>query len=319
MSLRVGVVMDPIGQIKPIKDTTLAMLLEARRRNWEIRYMELPDLFLRDGQCLASHRALDVKDSLTDWFDLGDAEVGPLGEMDVVLMRKDPPFNMDYIYATYLLERAEHGGALVVNQPAALRDVSEKAYTAWFPQCCPPTLVTGNITRLRDFLEEQSDIIVKPLDGMGGTSVYRIVRGDVNTSVILESLTLDGRRYVMAQRYLPEIAEGDKRILLIDGEPFPYALARLPAAGETRANLAAGGRGEGRALTERDRWICSEVGPVMKKKGLIFVGLDVIGNYLTEINVTSPTCVRELDRAYDANISAILMDCIQARLAHRSP
>lgn len=318
MSLRVGVVMDPISRIKPVKDTTLAMLLEARRRNWEIRYMELPDLFLRDGQCLASHRALDVKDSLTDWFTLGAAEIGLLGEMDVVLMRKDPPFNMDYIYATYLLERAEHAGAVVVNQPASLRDVSEKAYTAWFPQCCPPTLVTGNLGRLRDFLNEQEDIIVKPLDGMGGASVYRIASGDVNTSVILESITLGGQRYVMAQRYLPEISEGDKRILLIDGEPFPYALARLPAAGETRANLAVGGRGEGRPLTERDRWICSEVGPVMKEKGLMFVGLDVIGDYLTEINVTSPTCVRELDGEYDANISAILMDCIEAKLSGRS-
>ena len=317
MSLRVGVVMDPISQIKPVKDTTLAMLLEVRRRNWELRYMELPDLFLRDGRCLASHRALDVKDSLTDWFTLGDAEIGPLAEMDVVLMRKDPPFNMDYIYATYLLERAEHAGAVVVNQPAGLRDVSEKAYTAWFPQCCPPTLVTGNIGRLRDFLDEQRDIIVKPLDGMGGTSVYRIARGDVNTSVILESITLGGQRYVMAQRYLPEISNGDKRILLIDGEPFPYALARLPAAGETRANLAVGGRGEGRPLTERDRWICSEVGPVMKEKGLMFVGLDVIGDYLTEINVTSPTCVRELDREYDTRISAILMDSIEAKLADR--
>lgn len=317
MSLRVGVVMDPISQIKPVKDTTLAMLLEVRRRNWELRYMELPDLFLRDGRCLASHRALDVKDSLTDWFTLGDTEIGPLAEMDVVLMRKDPPFNMDYIYATYLLERAEHAGAVVVNQPAGLRDVSEKAYTAWFPQCCPPTLVTGNIGRLRDFLDEQRDIIVKPLDGMGGTSVYRIARGDVNTSVILESITLGGQRYVMAQRYLPEISNGDKRILLIDGEPFPYALARLPVAGETRANLAVGGRGEGRPLTERDRWICSEVGPVMKEKGLMFVGLDVIGDYLTEINVTSPTCVRELDREYDTRISAILMDSIEAKLADR--
>ncbi len=310
MVLTVGVIMDPIDHIKPAKDTTLAMLLECQRRGWNLRYMELEDLFLRDGQALARQRALRVADSLSDWFELGEAQEGPLTQMDVILMRKDPPFNMQYIYATYLLERAEHAGVLVVNRPASLRDVSEKAYTAWFAQCCPPTLISADMRRLRDFLSEQEDIVVKPLDGMGGMSVFRIRQGDVNTSVILETITERGTRFVMAQRYLPQIVEGDKRILLIDGEPVPYALARIPAAGEARGNLAAGGHGEGRPLTERDRWICAQVGPVMRDKGLYFVGLDVIGDYLTEINVTSPTCARELDHQYGLNIAGMLMDRI---------
>lgn len=310
MVLTVGVIMDPIAQIKPSKDTTLAMLLECQRRGWKLRYMELEDLFLRDGEALARQRALRVADSLSNWFELGETQEGPLTQMDVILMRKDPPFDMQYIYATYLLERAEHAGVLVVNRPDSLRDVSEKAYTAWFAQCCPPTLISADMQRLRNFLTEQADIVVKPLDGMGGMSVFRIRQGDVNTSVILETITERGTRFVMAQRYLPQIVEGDKRILLIDGEPVPYALARIPAAGEARGNLAAGGRGEGRPLTERDRWICAQVGPVMRDKGMYFVGLDVIGDYLTEINVTSPTCARELDKQYGLNIAGMLMDRI---------
>lgn len=310
MVLTVGVIMDPIAQIKPGKDTTLAMLLECQRRGWKLRYMELEDLFLRDGEALARQRALRVADSLSNWFELGETQEGPLTQMDVILMRKDPPFDMQYIYATYLLERAEHAGVLVVNRPDSLRDVSEKAYTAWFAQCCPPTLISADMQRLRNFLTEQADIVVKPLDGMGGMSVFRIRQGDVNTSVILETITERGTRFVMAQRYLPQIVEGDKRILLIDGEPVPYALARIPAAGEARGNLAAGGRGEGRPLTERDRWICAQVGPVMRDKGMYFVGLDVIGDYLTEINVTSPTCARELDKQYGLNIAGMLMDRI---------
>ncbi len=310
MVLTVGVIMDPIAQIKPGKDTTLAMLLECQRRGWKLRYMELEDLFLRDGEALARQRALRVADSLSNWFELGETQEGPLTQMDVILMRKDPPFDMQYIYATYLLERAEHAGVLVVNRPDSLRDVSEKAYTAWFAHCCPPTLISADMQRLRNFLTEQADIVVKPLDGMGGMSVFRIRQGDVNTSVILETITERGTRFVMAQRYLPQIVEGDKRILLIDGEPVPYALARIPAAGEARGNLAAGGRGEGRPLTERDRWICAQVGPVMRDKGMYFVGLDVIGDYLTEINVTSPTCARELDKQYGLNIAGMLMDRI---------
>ncbi|HYW04170.1 MAG TPA: glutathione synthase [Gammaproteobacteria bacterium] len=318
MSITVGVVMDPIGGIKPWKDTTLAMLLECQRRDWRIEYVEPADLYLRHGEPRARRRRLTVADSNADWYSLGEEHDGPLAELDVILMRKDPPFDLEYIYSTYVLERAEDEGVLVVNRPAALRDVSEKVYTAWFPQCCPPTLICSSMQRMRDFLGEHGDIIVKPLDGMGGTSIFRVRTGDPNTSVILETLTGRGRRFAMAQRYLPEITEGDKRILLIDGEPVPYALARIPAAGELRGNLAAGGRGEGRALTRRDRWICEQVAPVARDKGLLFVGLDVIGDYLTEINVTSPTCVRELDAQYGINIAGTLMDAIAGRL-ERSP
>jgi len=314
MNIRIGVIMDPISAIKPIKDTTLALLLEAGRRGWPIHYMEPGDLYLEQGEARARWRLLEVFDSTSDWYRLGrDEHEGALAELDVILMRKDPPFDMEYIYLTYILERAEAAGSLVVNRPSSLRDVSEKVYTAWFPQCCAPSLITRDMARIRDFLAAQGDIVVKPLDGMGGASIFRIQPGDTNTSVILETLTNNGTRSIMAQRYLPEISEGDKRILLIDGEPIPWALARIPAAGESRGNLAAGGRGEGRELSERDRWISAQVGPLMKKRGLLFVGLDVIGDYLTEINVTSPTCVRELDRIYDTNISARLFDAIEAR------
>lgn len=315
MNLTVGVVMDPIDKIKPWKDTTLAMLLEVQRRGWSLRYMEAADLYLRDGEAMAHWRGLTVRDDHQDWFDLEPGGEGALGDNDVILMRKDPPFNMEYIYTTYILQRAAAAGTLVVNRPEALRDVSEKMYTAWFPQCCPPTLITRDLGRLRAFLADQEDIVAKPLDGMGGESVFRLSGKDPNASVVFETLTARGTRFAMAQRYIPAVTEGDKRILLIDGEPVPYGLARIPAAGELRGNLAAGARGEGRDLTERERWICEVVGPVAKDKGLLFVGLDVIGEYLTEINVTSPTCVRELDAWYDINISAQLMDVIQHRVA----
>lgn len=315
MSITVGVVMDPIGGIKPWKDTTLAMLLECQRRDWIIEYMEPADLYLRHGEPRARRRRLSVADDNANWFSFGEEYDGPLAELGVILMRKDPPFDLEYIYSTYVLERAEDEGVLVVNRPAALRDVSEKVYTAWFPQCCPPTLISSSMQRMREFLGEHGDIIVKPLDGMGGTSIFRVRTGDPNTSVILETLTGRGQRFAMAQRYLPEITDGDKRILLIDGEPVPYSLARIPAAGELRGNLAAGGRGEGRPLTRRDRWICEQVAPIARGKGLMFVGLDVIGDCLTEINVTSPTCVRELDTQYDINIAGTLMDAVAGRLA----
>jgi len=313
MTLKIGVVMDPIAQIKPAKDTTLAMLLECQRRGWALSYMELGDLYLQGGQAMARQRQLTVNDSYNDWFQMGRGVDGPLNTLDVILMRKDPPFNMDYIYTTYLLERAAAEGVLVVNRPDSLRDVSEKIYIAWFSQCCAASLVSSNMARIRNFLHEHGDIVVKPLDGMGGMSVFRIRHGDLNTSVILETITENGQKHVMAQRYLPEITAGDKRILMIDGEPVPYALARIPAAGEARGNLAAGGHGEGRPLSERDYWICAQVGPVLKEKGLLFVGLDVIGDYLTEINVTSPTCARELDKLYGLNIAGQLMDVIQAK------
>jgi glutathione synthase len=307
--------MDPIGHIKPYKDTTLAMLLAAQARGWRLLYMEQPDLYLVQGEARARHRELKVQDDKQAWFELDQEHDGPLGgAMDVILMRKDPPFDMEYVYTTYILERAEAAGVKVVNRPQALRDANEKAYTAWFPQCCPPTLIGSDMSRIRAFLKEHGKIVVKPLEGMGGTMIFVLEEGDANTSVILETLTHYGSRLAVAQKYLPEIKQGDKRILLVDGEPVPYALARVPAPGESRGNLAAGGKGVGVALTERDRWIAAQVGPTLRQKGLMFVGLDVIGEYLTEINVTSPTCVRELDALYKLDIAGQFMDKLAAKL-----
>jgi glutathione synthase len=315
MTLRLGVVMNPIAAINIKKDSTFAMLLEAQRRGWPIAYMEQGDLFLRDGKTFARIRTLHMEDNPRNWFELGSETTEPLSALDVILMRKDPPFDMEYIYTTYLLERAETEGVLVVNKPQSLRDCNEKLFTAWFPQCTPPTLVTRSKTRLRYFLNEFGDIILKPLGGMGGASVFRLRAGDPNVNVVIETMTEHEQRFVMAQRFIPEISEGDKRILMINGEPVPYALARIPAEGDTRGNLAAGGRGVGVPLSPRDRWICEQVGPVLREKGLLFVGLDVIGDYLTEINVTSPTCVRELDALYGLNIAALLLDAVEKQVA----
>jgi glutathione synthase len=312
--ISVGVVMDPIGTIKPAKDTTLAMLLAAQARGWRMAYMEQADLYLAHGEARARRRALTVRDDPKDWHSLGTEEDGSLADFDLILMRKDPPFDMEYVSSTYILERAEAAGVMVVNRPQALRDANEKAFTAWFPQCCPPTLITRDMGRIRGFLAEQKHIVVKPLDGMGGALVFVLAAGDANTSVVLETLTHNGSRLTVAQKYLPEIKDGDKRILLIDGEPVPYALARVPAPGESRGNLAAGGKGVGVALTERDRWICAQVAPTLKEKGLLFVGLDVIGDWLTEINVTSPTCARELDKLYKLDITGQLMDVLAGKL-----
>jgi len=315
MHVRLGVVMDPIGSIKTYKDSTFAMLLEAQSRGWQIAYMEQADLYLLDGVSRAHTRGLTVEDNTTHWYQFTDSCDEALSELDVILMRKDPPFDSEYIYTTYLLELAEARGTLVINSPQGLRDFNEKLATAWFPQCCPPTLVTRENTRVRDFLRAQEDIILKPLGLMGGASVFRLTQADPNIPVVIEQLTEHGRRFVMAQRYIPEIREGgDKRILLIDGEPVPYALARIPAAGETRGNLAAGGTGVGVELTERDRWICSEIADALRSKGLVFTGIDVIGDYLTEINITSPTCIRELDNIYNINIAGTLLDAVEARL-----
>jgi len=311
------VVMDPIGSINYQKDSTLAMLWEAQARGWTLYYAEQRDLYWEDGAARARRRPLQVYKDAQRWFELGAPEETRLADVDVILMRKDPPFDLEYIYTTYLLEHAETGGALVVNRARSLRDANEKFYATWFPQCLPPTLVTREHARLRAFLRAQGEIVVKPLEGMGGASVFRVAAADTNASVIFETLTHRGTRQVMAQRYLPEISDGDKRILLIDGEPIPYALARVPAPGEARGNLAAGGTGVGIGLSERDRWICAEVGPALRDAGLIFVGLDVIGDYLTEINVTSPTCIRELDKLYGLNISARLLDAIEARRRSR--
>jgi glutathione synthase len=314
MSITLGVIMDPIGSINFKKDSTLAMLLAAQRRDWQLYYMEQSDLFLGQTGARGLMRPLQAREDPADWFSLGEVIDQPLAELDVIMMRKDPPFDMDYIYTTYLLELAEAAGSLIVNKPQSLRDANEKLFTAWFPQCTPPTLVTSRAGLIRQFLAQYTDIILKPLDSMGGTSIFRVTQDDLNIGVIIETLTHNGRRQIMAQRFIPEISAGDKRILLIDGEPVPYALARLPAEGETRANLALGGRGVGVALSERDRWICQQVAPLLRDKGLIFVGLDVIGDYLTEVNVTSPTCIRELDAQYQIDIGGQLMDCIAERL-----
>ena len=314
MSVKLGIVMDPIAGITVKKDSSLAMLLAAQARGWSLEYMEMKDLYLRDGICFAHMRPLVVRDDPGDWFDLGENELKPLSELDVVLMRKDPPFDLEYIYATYLLERAEQAGVLVVNKPQSLRDANEKMYTAWFPECCPPTLVSREIARLYEFLKVEKEIIVKPLDGMGGTSIFRVKAGEANTNVIFETMTARETRFIMAQRFLPEIRDGDKRVLLINGEPLPYALARVPAEGDARGNLAAGATGVGVEIGERERWIASQVGPVVRDKGLLFVGLDVIGEHLTEVNVTSPTCIRELDAIYGLDIGAQLMDAIEAEL-----
>jgi glutathione synthase len=306
--------MDPIGAINFHKDSTLAMLLAASKRDWELYYMEQGDLYLEDSRCHARLARLDVRADEHDWFSLSEVHTAPLDELDVILMRKDPPVDMEFIYTTFLLERAAAHGALVVNRPAAIRNANEKLYTVWFPQCGPPTRVSRDIQVLKEFLAEHGDIVVKPLDGMGGMSVFRVQQNDPNLNVILETITDNGTSSAMAQRYIPEITEGDKRILMINGEPFPHALARIPTGGETRGNLAAGGRGEGVDLSDHDRWICAQVGPALREQGLLFVGLDVIGNYLTEINVTSPTCIRELDKLYSADIAGQLMDVIDTQL-----
>jgi glutathione synthase len=312
---RVGVVMDPIESITPKKDSTLAMLLEASRRGAEIHYMLQRDLRLEGGRALARSQILSVFDDPDRWYQPGASQEVVLGDLDVILMRKDPPFDMEYIYTTYILERAERAGALVVNKPQSLRDMNEKAYTVWFADCAPQTLITRSMSGIRTFLEEHEQIVVKPLDGMGGRSVFVITEGDRNANVIIETLTDNGRRFAVAQVFIPEISAGDKRILLVDGEPVPHALARIPSANDYRGNLVMGAQGMGRDLSERDLWICSRVGPVLKKHGVLFAGIDVIGDYLTEINVTSPTGIRELDRLFELNIAGTMFDGIGVRLA----
>ena len=314
MTIKLGVVMDPIDRIHYKKDTTLAMLWAARDRGWALHYMTADALFLADGKPFASAQSLQVFEDPEHYYELDEARELALTELDVILMRKDPPFDNEFLYCTHILELAEREGTLIVNRPQSLRDCNEKLFAAHFPQCIPPQVVTRSATKLREFHREHGDVILKPLDGMGGASIFRVGKDDPNLGVIIETLTRHGAETVMAQRYLPEIRDGDKRVLLIDGEPIPYGLARIPAQGETRGNLAAGGTGRAQPLSERDRWIAAQVAPVLKEKGLIFVGLDIIGDYLTEINVTSPTCVREIDRAYNTGIAHILMDAIEARL-----
>ncbi|HZX81771.1 MAG TPA: glutathione synthase [Lysobacter sp.] len=314
MPLDIVVVMDPIGSIKIAKDSTFAMLLEAQRRGHRLHYVLPGALAVRDGRAFAAVAPLKVVEDPAGWFELGEASHLELGTGHVVLMRKDPPVDDQYIHDTQILGIAQRAGALVVNDPQGLRDYNEKLAALLFPQCCPPTLVSRDAAELKRFVSEHGQAVLKPLDGMGGRSIFRAQAGEPNLNVILETLTDGGLRQTMAQRYLPEIVDGDKRILLVDGVPVDYCLARIPQGDEFRGNLAAGGRGEGRPLTERDRWIAAQVGPEMKARGMIFVGLDVIGGHLTEVNVTSPTCIRELDAQFGLNIAGLLFDAIEARV-----
>ena len=312
--INIGFVMDPIGTIKPYKDSTFAMMLEAQRRGWCVHYIQQSGVFVEDGVVNCVSQTLELIDNNEHWFNSLQSHKQPMSALDCVVMRKDPPFDMEYIYSTYLLELAELQGCLVLNKPASIRSANEKFFTTWFSECSPETLVTRDMELIKSFQEKHQHIVVKPLDGMGGSMIFQIREGDQNRNVILEAVTNNGSTTVMAQRFLPEFKDGDKRILLVDGEPFDYALARIPAKGEGRANLAAGATSEGVPLTDRDREICAMVGPSLKAMGLTFVGLDVIGDYMTEINVTSPTCIRELDELYDANIAGLLMDVIENKL-----
>ncbi|HEY4342648.1 MAG TPA: glutathione synthase [Steroidobacteraceae bacterium] len=313
--IRLAVVMDPIAGIKYAKDSTLAMLLAAQSRGFELHYLEQQDLFLRDGIAMGHARPLSVRADAAGWFTLGERNTRPLGQFDVILMRKDPPFDMEFIHTSYILGRAEEQGTLVANRPQGLRDMNEKVYTAWFPQCCAPTLITRSMSDMADFAREHGKIVAKPLDGMGGRSIFVTELADKNSRVIFETLTAQGTRYAMVQRYLPEIvATGDSRVLLVDGEPVPYALARIPAADDNRGNLAAGAQGVGRPLNDRDRWLAAQIGPTLAARGMLFVGLDVIGGFVTEINVTSPTGIRELDKQFHIDIGDLLMQAIERRL-----
>jgi len=314
--LKIGVVMDPIDAITPKKDSSFAMLLEAERRSAEIHYFEQKDLRLLSGKAMGRSTLLHVSDDYSDyWFELGAEQEVELGGLDAILMRKDPPFDMEYVYTTYILDRAKLAGALIVNDPQALRDMNEKAYTAWFPECTPVTLITRSMAEIKAFLTQHGRIVVKPLEGMGGRSIFVVNDGDKNANVIFETLTDFGNQFAMAQVYIPEIKLGDKRILLIDGEPVPHALARVPSDDDNRGNIVAGADARGQALSDRDLRICEHVGPVLRDAGVLFAGIDVIGDYLTEVNVTSPTGIRELDRQFDINIAGLLFDAIEKKLA----
>ncbi len=315
MALRIGVLMDPIATINTKKDTTLGLLRAASAAGHQLTYLEQADLTVRNGETMASLRSLTVYDDDTAWYAIGERYDASLSTLDVVLMRKDPPFDMEFFYTTQLLEDAERRGTLIVNRCASLRDCNEKLFATQFPECCPPLLVSRDPTALKAFHAEHGDVIFKPLDGMGGQSIFRVKENDPNLNVILETLTDNGGVTIMAQQYLPAIKDGDKRVLMINGEAVPFCLARLPMAGENRGNLAAGGSGIVQPLSDRDRWIAEQVGPTLREKGLLFVGLDIIGDYLTEINVTSPTCMREIDRAKNTQIAEQLIACIEREVS----
>ena len=315
MALRIGVLMDPIATINTKKDTTLGLLRAASAAGHQLTYLEQTDLTVRNGETMASLRPLTVYSDDTAWYAMGERYDASLSTLDVVLMRKDPPFDMEFFYTTQLLEDAERRGTLVVNRCASLRDCNEKLFATQFPECCPPLMVCRDPNELKAFHAEHGDVIFKPLDGMGGQSIFRVKENDPNLNVILETLTDNGGVTIMAQRYLPAIKDGDKRVLMINGEAVPFCLARLPMAGENRGNLAAGGSGIVQPLSDRDRWIAEQVGPTLREKGLLFVGLDIIGDYLTEINVTSPTCMREIDRAKNTQIAEQLIACIEREVS----
>ncbi|MGS0534814.1 glutathione synthase [Pseudoalteromonas sp. SaAl2] len=316
MAIKLGIISDPISGFNIKKDTGFAMMMQAQSRGYEIYYMEMDDLSLRKGKSFATAAKAKVFDDENHWYELEEKATIALADLDVILMRKDPPFDTEYIYATYILERAELEGTLIVNKPQSLRDANEKLFTAWFSEYTPDTLVTRDKNQIKAFLAQHQDIILKPLDGMGGASIFRVTENDANIGVICETLTEHGSRFAMAQNYIPEIKQGDKRVLVVDGEVIPYCLARIPQNGETRGNLAAGGRGEARPISESDLKIAQAVAPTLKAKGLVFVGLDIIGDKLTEINVTAPTCVKEIEAAYDISITGILFDAIERKLSH---
>lgn len=308
--------MDPIESINTVKDSSFAMLLAAQRKGWSLYYMQQQDIYMIGATAMARAQKITVNDDAENWYETQEAKHIELASLNAILMRKDPPFDIEYITSTYILEMAERAGSLIVNRPASLRDANEKMFITHFPQCCTPMMVSRDSSLIRQFINDQKDVIVKPLDGMGGESIFRLTPEDPNISVILENITHHDHKTVMAQKYIPEITEGDKRILMINGEAVPYALARIPAKGETRGNLAAGGTGVGIKLTDRDHWICEQVGPRLREMGILFAGIDVIGDYLTEINITSPTCIRELDKQYDLDIAGQLMDCIEQQSKH---
>lgn len=313
-SINLAVVLDPVETLKPKKDTSLALIAEAERRGWNIYYIELKDLSVINGTARASVRKLTIDLSKMPWYQLGNYQTKELTEFPVILMRKDPPVDTHFLHAVFVLGLAEKAGVLVLNKPQSLLDANEKFFLAHFSQCATDTVFSMNKDILKEFIVKHKQVVLKPLDGMGGKSVFLVKSDDVNVGVTLETLTQDFSKMITAQKYIPEIKNGDKRIILINGEPILYALARFPAPGEHRGNLAAGGIGKVVELTKRDHWICEQVGPVLKEKGLIFVGLDVIGDYLTEVNVTSPTCVREIEAGAKINIAGKFLDYVENKI-----
>ncbi len=316
MTIKFGIVMDDIATINPHKNTSLAILREAMHRQWTLYLIHMPDLRWQENVVYSVVYPLTVFADDQHWFELGDPQHIPLNTLDCIFMHKDPPFNMDYIYATYLLEQASRDGIFVFNHPQGLRDFNEKCCIMHFPECIAPTCVTANMHSIKTFLAEHHDIVVKPLDGMGGKGIFRLQQHDPNVNATLEILTASGKHPIMAQRYLPDITKkGDKRILLIDGKPVPHAIARFPTDDEARANLAAGGHAVEAKLSKRDYWLCEQIAPQLQARGLLFVGIDIIGDYITEVNVTSPTCVCEFNKTFNINVGEMLLDVVSDKLS----